>query len=99
MEYHVSTLYRHLEEAGVSTNDYTLLTNDNLDQVVTSIKVGHPNDGEVLMRGHLSRMGIRVTRQQLRDSIHRVDHELLLEVAQLFAAVYTLFFIPIIFGI
>ena len=70
-----STLYHHLEAAGVSTNDYTDLTDENLDQVITTIKVEHPNDGEVLMRGHLLRMGIRVTRQQLRNSIHRVDHE------------------------
>ena len=70
-----STLYHHLEAAGVSTNDYTDLTDENLDQVITTIKVEHPNDGEVLMRGHLLRMGIRVTRQQLHNSIHRVDHE------------------------
>ena len=41
-------------------NDYTDLTDENLDQVITTIKVEHPNDGEVLMRGHLLRMGIRV---------------------------------------
>ena len=57
-----------MEEAGVSTNDYTILTNDNLDQVVTSIKVGHPNDCEMLIRGHLPQMCIRVTRS-LRCSL------------------------------
>lgn len=38
-----------------------------------SIKSDHPNDGEVLMQGHLRRLNINVRRQDLRASIHRVD--------------------------
>ena len=45
-----------------------------LDEVIRSIKQDHPNDGEVLMQGHLLRQGIRVPRQALRNAIHRVDH-------------------------
>ena len=50
-------------------------SDQQVDEIVLSIKADHPNDGEVLLRGHLVRMGIRITRQALRDSIHRVDHE------------------------
>ena len=70
-----ATLYRRLEEEGISPNDYTPLTDDQLDEVVISIKHDHPNDGEVLLKGHLLRQGIRVSRQALRNAIHRVDHE------------------------
>ena len=69
-----ATLYRKLNEAGISTNDYSQVTNQQLDELVASIKQDHPYDGEILLNGHLRSKGIRVTRQALRDSIHRVDH-------------------------
>ena len=39
------------------------------------IKHDFPNDGEVMMKSHLLRLGIEVPRQALRDSIHRVNNE------------------------
>ena len=39
------------------------------------IKVDHPNDGEVLIKGHLLRLGVKVHRSDLRASIHRIDYE------------------------
>ena len=69
-----STLYRRLREAGIPTNDHTQLSDSQLDDVLREIKADHCNDGEVLMQGHLVRMGIRITREALRNSIHRVDH-------------------------
>lgn len=69
-----ATLYRRLQEAGILPDDYTALTNAELDETIRSIKQDHPNDGEKLMQGHLRRMGIRVPRKLLRQSIHRVDH-------------------------
>ena len=56
-----STLYRRLNEEGVSSDSYTELTSAELDEVVIDIKRDHPNDGEVLVNGHLLRLGIRVT--------------------------------------
>lgn len=69
-----ATLYRRLEEAGVSPDDYTPLSDQQLDEVIHSIKQDHPNDGEVLLQGHLLRQGIRIPRHSLRSAIHRVDH-------------------------
>ena len=69
-----TTLYRRLEEAGVSLDDYTQVSDEQLDEVICSIKQDHPNDGEVLLQGHLLRQGIRVRRYALRNAIHRVDH-------------------------
>jgi len=70
-----STLYRRLEEAGISPSDYSPISDQELDGKIRCIKEGHPNDGEVLIQGHLARMGVRVTRRALRASIHRVDHD------------------------
>ena len=52
---------------------YTNLSDRDLDATVEAIKKHHPNDGEVLMAGHLASRGIFVPRARLRASIHRVD--------------------------
>lgn len=70
-----STVYRRLLDVGVSTNDYTAISSSHLDEVLREIKKEFPNDGEVITKSHLLRLGIKVTRQELRYSIHRVDHE------------------------
>ena len=69
-----STLYRKLAESGISTNDYSNLSPNQLDDIIKTIKKAHPTDGEVLMKGHLLSCGIRVKRVDMRESIHRVDH-------------------------
>ena len=58
-----STLYRRLWDAGISTDDYTSISSSDLDDVVQGVKSEFPNDGEVMMNGHLLRLGIKVTRQ------------------------------------
>ena len=69
-----STLYRRLDEAGVSQQcRYTNITDEQLDRVMLHIKENHPNDGEKIMIGHLHREGICVQRWRVRASIHRVD--------------------------
>ena len=45
-----STLYRRLGEEGISTSDHTPCSDYELDEVIQSIKVDHPNDGEVLFQ-------------------------------------------------
>ncbi len=69
-----STLYRRLDEAGISTDDYTHITDCELDASVKDIKKSFPGDGEVLLSSHLLRVGLRVgikvPRQKLRDCIH-----------------------------
>ena len=42
--------------------------------IFSSIKCDHPNDDE-MMQGHLLRVGLKIKRQDVRDSIHRVDGE------------------------
>lgn len=69
-----STLYRRLEEEGLSHyTKYTDINDSDLDSIIAAIKQNHPNDGECLMTGHLAREGIIIPRAKLRASIHRVD--------------------------
>ena len=69
-----ATLYRRLKDVGISSDDRSHVYDVELDDLIRSLKKDHPNDGEVLIQGHLVRMKIRVPRQALRQSIHRVDH-------------------------
>ena len=68
-----STIYRRMIEDGRVIGSYTAITNTALDALIQTVKVDHPNDGEVMMAGQLARIGVRVTRARLRASIHRVD--------------------------
>ncbi len=70
-----ATLYRRLEENGRSSQDGSMLDDNELDDVISGIKRDHPNDGERLVCGHLRARGLKVPRQAVRDSIHRTDHE------------------------
>ena len=49
-----ATLYQRLSEVGISPTDFTPLSEEQLDGIVSTIKQHHPNDGEVLMCGHLN---------------------------------------------
>ena len=54
---------------------YSEVTEAQLDVIVRSVKREYPNDGEVMVAGHLLRLGYRVQRSKLRASIHRIDPE------------------------
>jgi len=72
-----ATLYRRLDEEGLSSNcTYSNISDrQDLDSYLVSIKRSHPNDGERLLAGHLCCLGIIVPRSRLRGSIHHVDPE------------------------
>ena len=68
------TLYNKLSTLGQAHfQKYSDISDNDLDLKVRSIKSTHPNDGEVMLAGHLLSQGIRVQREKLRASIHRVD--------------------------
>ena len=69
-----SMLYRRLLDAGISTDDYSSISPTELDEVIKEIKSQFPNDAEVMLKGHLLRLELKVTRHDLRDSVHHVDH-------------------------
>ena len=69
------TIYRRLHEEGRFYDRYTDISDQDLDRTIAMLKVEHPQDGEVMMIGHLYRQQIRIPRARLRASIHTVDHE------------------------
>ena len=69
------TLYRRLKEFNISTCDFTDVLPQELDEIVKEVKVQYPNDGEVMLKGHMSRLNVKVPRADLRAAIHRVDHD------------------------
>lgn len=52
---------------------YSSITDAQLDAEVQKVKLDHPNDGEIMVAGHLLKEGVKVQRARLRASIHRVD--------------------------
>ena len=92
-----ATLYRRLKEAGVSSDDYTQVSDKQLDEVICSIKQDHPNDDEVLLQGH--QQGIKVPHLLfIMPSIVLTISVLSLESAQLSDVAFIQFPILIIFG-
>ena len=69
------TLYRRLEEFDIPYNNHAPLSSSELDEIIKSIKVDFPNDGEIMVQAHLLRLGFKVPRSSLRNAIHHVDHE------------------------
>ena len=68
------TLYRRLKNEGILQDlQFTDISDSDLDDVLKQIKAKHPNDGEVLVMGHLIAKSLCVPRSRLRASIHRVD--------------------------
>ena len=68
-----STIYRRMAEEGRVIGGYTAISDSALDILIRGLKTDHPQDGEVMMAGHLTRIGVRITRARLRASIHRLD--------------------------
>jgi len=67
-----STLYRRITTANLSIQNYSNMSDCELDSIVFQMKADHPNDGEVLLSGHL-KSRIFIQRSHLRASIHCVD--------------------------
>lgn len=70
-----STLYRRLDDYNIPKNNCADISTNQLDEIVKEIKTNFPNDGEVMLNGHMLSRGIKVPRSSLRATIHRVDHE------------------------
>ena len=69
-----STLNRRLDQEDIDQSvSYSIVRDRELDEIIVRIKIGHPNDGEKLIIGHLRRMGYVIQRSRIRASISRVD--------------------------
>ena len=68
-----TTLWRRIIESGMPINNYTDISDSDLDSLVSDTQMRFPNMGLRLLHGHLSSMGIKVQRSRLRASVQRVD--------------------------
>ena len=67
-----STIHRRRKELNIEDN-YTVITDLELDDVLVKYKDQHPYNGEREIEGYLRGAGIKIQRFRIRDSIHRVD--------------------------
>lgn len=74
-----STIYRRMQSYGLSSLDFSDISDKDLDNHMTELSQDFPFRGEGMMKFLLQERGITVQRMRLRDSIHRVNLEGLLE--------------------
>ena len=55
------TVYRRRQELGMTGDQLTPLTDDQLERELAAMRRDHPQYGETMAYGHLRSMGYRVT--------------------------------------
>ena len=54
-------------------NNYSNLTDDELDEAIASVLASSPNSGERMIFGAFTARNIKVKRERIRSSFYRVD--------------------------
>ena len=67
------TIYRRMEDYNLSKQNFTEISNDDLDSNLADLIREFPNCGEVMLRELLKGRRIRIQRQPLRESLQRID--------------------------
>ncbi|CAI5672224.1 uncharacterized protein LOC112846667 [Oreochromis niloticus] len=67
------TLYKLLQDYNISVSKFNVISDHELEQIVSQIKTEHPHVGEVMLMGHLRSKNIVVQRWRVRESLRRVD--------------------------
>ena len=69
------TLKRRRNEMGIpeNLNEFSSISDNELDNLILGIKAEQPYTGESLIQGLLLSMGYHIQRHRVRSSIHRVD--------------------------
>lgn len=69
------TVYRIMERYGLRALNFSNISDDELDRVLTKAAKDFPFCGEQMLKFLLKERGIKVQGMRVRDSIHRVDQE------------------------
>ena len=70
----LSTIRRRMTEFGISiSSQYAQLSDEDLDELVSTIKDEFPTCGNKQMLGHLQSRGYRIQQTRVRESLMRVD--------------------------
>ena len=67
------TIYRRRQELGMTGDQLTPLSDDQLERELAAMRRDHPQYGETMAYGHLRSMGYRVTHSRLRQAIRTSD--------------------------
>ena len=67
------TIYRRMAKYNLSKHDFSLISDDELDNELIEIARRYPMCGEPMLKQMMNTQGIYVQRWRLRDSIHRID--------------------------
>ena len=62
-----------MREFGINYSSFTDISDDQLQDVMNTIKEHHPRAGEVMVQGHLRALGVHIQRDRLHSAIHHVD--------------------------
>ena len=68
------TIERRLSIHQLSTHNYTVIADIELDDLVQEMSANFPRCGEKMVQGRLRAQGIHIQRQRIRESLHRVDN-------------------------
>lgn len=68
------TIQRRRNELNIPEDlSYSEISNEKLDNLIKSIRLQQPNSGQQILMGMIRSLGIRIHRERLRDSLHRID--------------------------
>ncbi|KAJ7652771.1 hypothetical protein DFH06DRAFT_1418395 [Mycena polygramma] len=70
-----STLYAHMGDRGLSIarKEWSELTDEELDEIVSEISLAHPFVGTTVVLGHLEARQLHLPRARVQESLRRVD--------------------------
>ena len=71
-----TTLWRKLNDMNIPLSSYTTISNSDLDSVMSVLVSRFPQNGVVMMWGHLKSINIFITRQKVAESLMRVSPQL-----------------------
>ena len=72
-----TALWCRLSDMNIPHSSYTDISNSDLDAVLSILVSRFPQNGIVMMWGHLKSINIFVTRQKVAESLMRVAPELI----------------------
>ena len=67
------TIERRLREFGITSHEFTSISDHELDQAISDIVSVHPQSGEKTILGNLRSQSIKIQRERVRQSLRRVD--------------------------
>ena len=72
----LSTVRRRMCDFGMRVRDrYSVISNQELDRIVTLVQHQNPNCGYRMMQGYVSRLGHKVQQTRIREAMARTDPE------------------------